>query len=425
MRMNKLLLLILLIFSSIKAFAQQYILDQIYDEQRDMGETPFSNLIILVIVIGILYIGHKIFHKEETNDNDFNPNDVLYEDSKCYHSTSYKQINKTISPIIVPSNTTDKENATIVEITIVADILYADFIVDWFDNPKWPDHFIDDFEYSFRRWLKKDWIKIYADGKDITDQIGDIYIDTKGNAKNFYFPQLDDKNKEFRFRGIEYNDSYESRTTYHYKLRIDEESFDPSKFRFIAVELANRENKSLSTKAILPNLVVYNQRKHKLEESQLTPIYIHVVGTKRHFAFNDDIKKKHELFYSICDVLHNNESIYNKIGKSLFTLAKGEYTDESDWTGSDIDDTIDDNDDEIEKIYCPCYADLIQDEYWKILINGKFDPKLLNLIKHKVTNDTEDPFVYSSRMVKYNHYICYIDQLDWIEYHKLVESEIK
>lgn len=91
MRMNKLLLLILLIFSSIKAFAQQYILDQIYDEQRDMGETPFSNLIILVIVIGILYIGHKIFHKEETNDNDFNPNDVLYEDSKCYHSTSYKR----------------------------------------------------------------------------------------------------------------------------------------------------------------------------------------------------------------------------------------------------------------------------------------------------------------------------------------------
>lgn len=425
MRMNKLFLLILLIFSSIKAFAQQYILDQIYDEQRDMGETPFSNLTILVIVIGILYIGHKIFHKEETNDNDFNPNDVLYEDSKCYHSTSYKQRNQTISPIIVSSNTTDKENTTIVEITIVADILYADFIVDWFDNPKWPDHFIDDFVYSSWNWLKKDWIKIYADGKDITDQTGDIYIDTKENAKNFYYPQLDDKNKEFRFRGIEYIDSYERRTTYHYKLRIDEESFDPSKFRFIAVELANRENKSLSTKAILPNLVVYNQRKHKLEESPLTPIYIHVVGTKRHFAFNDDIKTKHELFYSIGDVLHNNESIYNKIGKSLFTLAQGEYTDESDWTGSDIDDTIDDNDDEIEKIYCPCYADLTQDEYWKILINGKFDPKLLKLIKHKVTNDTEDPFVYSSRMVQYNHYICYIHQLDWIEYHKLFESEIK
>lgn len=74
-----------------------------------MGETPFSNLTILVIVIGILYIGHKIFHKEETNDNDFNPNDVLYEDSKCYHSTSYKQRNQTISPIIVSSNTTDRK----------------------------------------------------------------------------------------------------------------------------------------------------------------------------------------------------------------------------------------------------------------------------------------------------------------------------
>lgn len=482
MRMNKLLLLILLIFSSIKAFAQQYILDQIYDEQRDMGETPFSNLTILVIVIGILYVGYKIFHKEEKNDNDFDPNDEFYEELmssrdedpneldiidaerlsedllsrssfgleesigtlcnkkiennesnvtiKSKHPTSSEQKSETsnddssISPIIVSTNTTDKEYATIVKITIIADILYADFIVDWFCYPDRPDSFIDDFVYSSWNWLKKDSIKIYADGKDITKQIGGIYIDTMENAKNFYFPQLEGKKEEFRFRGIEYIDSYERRTTYNYLLRIDEESFVPSKFQFIAVELANREDRSLITKAILPDLVVYNQRKHKLEKPSPTPIYIHVVGYKRHFAFEDDEeKKKHELFYCICDVLHNKKSIVNVIGESYFPTEKGEYTDESDWGGNN-DNPIEE-DDEIEPIENLCFAQTIQDEYWEILINEEFDPKLLNLYKIEVTNDSENPFVYSSGIVKYNHDLYSIKQLDWLEYHKLVDSKIK
>lgn len=268
--MNKVVLLTLLIFLSTKAFAQQYILDEIYDERRDIGETPFSNLIVLVIVIGVLYLGYKIFHKEEKNDNNFDPNDEFYEELMSMRDEDPNEL----------------------------DIIDAE--------------------------------------------------------------------------------------------RLSEDLLSRSSFG--------------------------------LEES--IPIYIHVVGYKRHFAFEDDEeKKKHELFYCICDVLHNEKSIVNVIGESYFPTERGEYTDVSDWGGNN-DNPIEE-DDEIEPIENICFAQTIQDEYWEILINEEFDPKLLNLFKIEITNDSENPFVYSSGIVEYNHDLYSIKQLDWLEYYKLVDSKIK
>ena len=128
--------------------------------------------------------------------------------------------------------------------------------------------------------------------------------------------------------------------------------------------------------------------------------------------------------YSLAKLqLHNKKSIVNVIGESYFPTEKGEYTDESDWGGNN-DNPIEE-DDEIEPIENLCFAQTIQDEYWEILINEEFDPKLLNLYKIEVTNDSENPFVYSSGIVKYNHDLYSIKQLDWLEYHKLVDSKIK